>query len=155
MYILRPGVKGDPFKLWGLTDRIFFGNGACHILAGVFLKAPPLTGFHAEWIKPRDGARGNHIYVTNGHVAFDFHGYSLVPRLIDHYRRNWSARVPGWAADVEKVDFDLLHTPSLNRINHRGPEQYAGNPILRAEQFLGRIDHATASKRAERLKHAL
>jgi len=43
----------------------------------------------------------------------------------------------------------------LNRINHRGPEQYAGNPILRAEQFLGRIDHATASKRAERLEHAL
>ena len=71
----------------------------------------------------------------------------MLPRLIDHYRRGWSARFPGWAADVEKVDFDLLHTPSLNRINHRGPDQYAGDPIRRAEQFLGRIDHAAASEK--------
>jgi hypothetical protein len=91
MYVLKPDVKGEPPKLWGLTDRIFFGNGACHILAGVFLRARPLPGFHGEWLKPGNGARGNHIYVTDGQLAFDSHGYSLRPRRIEHYRRNWNA----------------------------------------------------------------
>jgi hypothetical protein len=149
MYILKPGIKQDPAKRWALRDRIFFGNGACHILAGVFLDIAPLSGFHGEWLRPRDGARGNHFYVTNGRLAFDFHGYSLRVRLLEHYRRNWSARFPGWEADTVRVDFDLLDTPSLNRINHQGPDQYFGDPIARAARFIARIDHAAVSQMAE------
>jgi hypothetical protein len=45
MYILKPGIKRDPERRWALPDRIFFGHGACHILAGVYLENPPLRGF--------------------------------------------------------------------------------------------------------------
>ena len=39
MYVLKRGVKKDPQRRWNLPDRIFFGYGACHILAGAFLAA--------------------------------------------------------------------------------------------------------------------
>ena len=61
---------------WALPDRIFFGYGACHILAGTFLKHPPLEGFFAERIIPAENFSGNHVYVTNGTITFDHHGYS-------------------------------------------------------------------------------
>ncbi len=34
MYVLKRGIKKDPERRWALPDRIFFGYGACHILAG-------------------------------------------------------------------------------------------------------------------------
>lgn len=55
MSVLKPAIKADPARRWALPDRIFFGHGACHILAGAFLDAPPLAGFHAERLVPGDG----------------------------------------------------------------------------------------------------
>src|SRR5204863_8719252 len=34
MYVLKHGIKKNPEKRWALPDRIFFGHGACAILAG-------------------------------------------------------------------------------------------------------------------------
>jgi hypothetical protein len=54
MYKLKPGIKQDPQRRWQLPDRIFFGHGACHILAGIYLEAAPLAGFYAAsipWVK--------------------------------------------------------------------------------------------------------
>ncbi|MCT7377156.1 hypothetical protein [Chelativorans salis] len=45
-----------------LPDRVFFGHGAC-----IFSRAHSI---------PSDGFAGNHIYVTDGEIAFDYHGYS-------------------------------------------------------------------------------
>jgi len=87
MYVLKHGIKRNPERRWALPDRIFFGYGACHILAGVFLKHRPLKGFHAERIIPAESFAGNHIYVTNGVIAFDYHSYSGRDRLLDHHRR--------------------------------------------------------------------
>jgi hypothetical protein len=78
MYVLKPGIKADPHRRWSLPDRVFFGHGACHILAGVFLDRPPLPYFYAERVIPAEGFAGNHVYVTNGIIAFDYHGYSRV-----------------------------------------------------------------------------
>ena len=115
MYKMKPGVKADPERRWALPDKIFFGNGACHILAGVFLDQPPLLGFYAERIIPGDGFPGNHIYVTNGRIAFDYHGYSLRLNLLLHHTSGWAARYPqGWSCMCERVDFDLLDTEELN-----------------------------------------
>lgn len=72
MYQLKPGIKQDPERRWALPDRVFFGFGACHILAGVYLQNPPLPGFFSERVIPGDGFSGNHIYVTNGDIAFDY-----------------------------------------------------------------------------------
>jgi len=148
MYILKPGVKRDPQRRWALPDRIFFGHGACHILAGVYLRRPPLPGFHAERIIPRDGRPGNHLYVTDGQVAFDYHGYSTRDRLLAHHWRCWSRQHDGWGGDIEQVDFDLLDTVELNRHKMLGPDQYLHDPVPRAQRFIDRVDHHGASNRA-------
>lgn len=75
MYWPLHDLKGDPEARWAQTDRVFFGFGACHILAGVFLDTPPFHGFYGEWIVPDRGFRGTHFYVTNGHISFDYHGF--------------------------------------------------------------------------------
>ncbi|WP_110750455.1 hypothetical protein [Phyllobacterium leguminum] len=149
MYQLQPGIKKDPIRRWALPDRIFFGNGACAILAGVFLREAPLCGFHAERIIPGEGFGGNHIYVTDGVVAFDYHGYSLRSRLLLHHTMGWANRyTEGWNCLLERVSFDLLDTRDLNNNKMLGPDQYLHDPIARAQRFLDRVDHVGASARA-------
>jgi hypothetical protein len=150
MYILKHGIKKDPVRRWALPDRIFFGYGACHILAGVFLRDPPLRGFYPERILPADGFAGSHVYVTDGTIAFDFHGYSSRARLLAHHARAWSGHTPGWNHTVELVDFDLLDTVELNRRKMRGPDQYLHDAIPRALRFIRRIDHSEGFARASR-----
>lgn len=149
MYRLKPGIKKDPVRRWALPDRVFFGNGACAILAGVFLRQPPLPGFYAERIIPTEGFAGNHIYVTDGLIAFDNHGYSLRQRLLLYHTLGWSNRYPeGWACSLELVSFDLLDTCDLNDNKMLGPDQYLHDPIIRARKYLAKIDHIEASARA-------
>jgi len=151
MYRLKPGIKQNPEKRWNLPDRIFFGHGACHILAGVFLERLPLPGFYAERIIPDDSFAGNHIYVTNGSIAFDHHGYSARARLVEHHWRGWSARYDGWDARINRVDFSLLDTAALNSRKMLGPDQYFGDPVERAERFISRVNHVQAARKAESL----
>jgi len=147
MYVLKPGIKKNPQKRWVLPDRIFFGHGACAILAGTFLDNPPLTGFHAERIIPIEGFYRSHIYVTDGKIAFDYHGYSCRDRLLTHHRKAWSSRYPGWNCVIEKIDFDLLDTAALNARKMIGREQYLHNPIPRARQFIERSANMVRSER--------
>ena len=151
MYVLNPGIKRDPEKRWALPDRIFFGHGACHILAGTYLAHPPLAGFHAERIIPNDGFAGNHVYLTDGEIAFDYHGYSARKHLLEHHRRGWSNRHAEWDFVIEKVDFDLLCTTELNRRKMLGPDQYLFDPIPRARRFIEMINHREAAARAASL----
>jgi hypothetical protein len=148
MYILKHGIKKDPVRRWALPDRIFFGYGACHILAGVFLRNPPMKGFHAERITPAEGFAGNHIYVTDGLIAFDCHGYSSRERLLAHHAKGWSTHRPGWTCALETVEFDLLDTAELNQRKMLGPDQYLHDAIPRARAFIERIDHAKGMARA-------
>lgn len=149
MYRLKAGVKKDPVRRWALPDRIFFGHGACAILAGVFLRDSPLPGFYAERILPGAGFAGNHIYVTDGTLAFDYHGYSLRKRLLLHHTTGWAKQYEqGWNCSLERVTFDLLDTGDLNANKMLGPDQYLHDPVERAWHFLQRVDHGTASRKA-------
>lgn len=148
MYVLKPGIKKDPARRWALPDRIFFGHGACAILAGAYLERPPLAGFRAERIVPAEGFAGNHIYVTDGVLAFDYHGYSLRERLLAHHGKGWAGRQVGWSCTIEAADFDLLDGRALNRRKMLGPDQYLHDPVARAERFIGRLDHAAAAAKA-------
>ena len=148
MYILKRGIKKDPVRRWALPDRIFFGYGACHILAGVYLRNPPFGGFYAERIIPAEGFAGGHAWVTDGTVAFDYHGYSSRANLLAHHSRGWSERSPGWHCDLEIVDFDLLDTVELNKRKMLGPDQYLHDAGLRARKFIDRIGHAAGRARA-------
>jgi hypothetical protein len=141
MYVLEPGIKRDPVRRWNLPDRIFFGHGACHILAGVFLLRFDDRSFHPLWVRPEQGAPGTHVFVTDGVIAFDYHGYSLSTRLLEHHRNGWSRLVPGWSARLVEVDFPLLDTVELNARRMLGPGQYFGGVVERAARYLDRIDH--------------
>ncbi|MDR6903849.1 hypothetical protein [Rhizobium miluonense] len=153
MYIAKPGIKKDPVRRWAQPDRIFFGNGACAILAGVFLRDAPLPGFYAERVIPGDGFAGNHIFVTDGIVAFDHHGYSLRNRLLTYFTSGWASRyAEGWHCRLERVAFNLLDTRDLNANKMNGPDQYLYDPIARAKAYLDRVNHIEASARA-RAKH--
>lgn len=149
MYTLKPGIKRNPERRWALPDRIFFGYGACAILAGVFLENPPLHGFFAEKIIPSEGFSGNHIYVTDGIIAFDYHGYSARKRLVDHHTKSWSLQCrSAWHCTIVRVDFDLLNTSALNQQKMLGPDQYLHDPISRAASFITCIDHNAAYAKA-------
>lgn len=147
LYILKAGIKNDPYRRWALPDRIFFGHGACHILAGVYLDHPPLPGFYAEQIVPEKGM-GNHVYVTDGIIAFDYHGYSVRDRLLAHHNRVWSTQYEGWRYEIKRVDFCLFSTSELNIRNMRGPDQYLHDAVPRARAYIAQIDHHQAYKRA-------
>ena len=138
MYFLKPGVKQDPVRRWNLPDRIFFGHGACHILAGVFLARSGSAAYWAEWVTPHKDLEGAHVYVTDGDRAFDYHGFSRREALLAHHRKKWLTRFPDWDADIRVVDFDLLSTSALNQRRMRGPDQYLHDPIPRAVRFIGR-----------------
>lgn len=149
MYQLKPGIKQDPLRQWALPDRVFFGYGACHILAGVYLRDPPLAGFWAERIIPRHGQSGNHIFVTDGCISFDFHGYAGRATLLAHHTRSYrSVYGTAWDYDLERVAFDLLDTTALNARKMRGPDQYRKDALPRAEAYVARIDHVGAYRRA-------
>ncbi|WP_246677693.1 hypothetical protein [Mesorhizobium sp. B2-4-18] len=148
MYVLKHGIKRNPERRWALPDRIFFGHGACAILAGTFLKHPPLEGFYGERIIPDEGFSGNHIYVTNGLIAFDYHGYCARERLLEHHERSWASRNAGWHCMIAKVDFDLLDKTELNRRKMLGPDQYLQDPIPRARGFSS--EETTRKPRQER-----
>ncbi len=143
MYWPKPEIKKHPEERWNRPDRVFFGFGACHILAGVYLEDAPLDGFYGEWIVPIEGYNGNHIYVTDGSIAFDYHGYVQREKLLAHYWKGWRERYVGWNASVQKIDFPLLVTAELNKRNHLGPDQFFGDPVARARQFLLSFQHLT------------
>ena len=124
MDVLGPGIKKDPERRWALPDRISFGYGACHILAGVYLDDPPLPGIFAERVIPRDDRPGGHASVTEGTIAFDHHGHASRDRLPAHHERGWRSRYDGWRCDVVPVDFRLLDTIALNARRMRGPGRH-------------------------------
>ncbi|WP_245279027.1 hypothetical protein [Mesorhizobium loti] len=121
---------------------------------GYLPQASPLKGFFAERIIPAENFSGNHVYVTNGAITFDHHGYSSRERLLQHHRKGWAAHSAGWHCTIEKVDFDLLDTAELNQRKMLGPDQYHYDAVLRARRFLQRIDHAEAAERALRIATA-
>jgi hypothetical protein len=148
MYVAKPGIKSDPERRWALPDRIFFGYGACHILAGTYLAEPPLPGFYAERIIPDGDGPGNHVYVTDSVLAFDYHGYSVRNRLLDHHGRVWASQYEGWSCVVEPVAFCLLSTRDLNARKMRGPDQYWRDVLPRARRFIAGRAHAEAAAKA-------
>ena len=148
VFFLDPKIKSDPVRRWQLPDRIFFGHGACHILAGVYLANPPMAGFFAERILPSRGLLGNHIYVTDGVIAFDYRGYTVRNKMLRYHKKNWSRTAENWSCIVEKVQFDLLDTNSLNRRKMKGPNQYFGDPLERSKRFIRGINHRESFRKA-------
>lgn len=154
MYVLRtPNCrKRDLEKRWALPDRVFFACGACHILAFAFLERHGTAEMQALWIKPAPGHTGNHIFVSDGAVAFDFHGYARQTDLLDHYWRRARFHSPGWDATLVELPRDILVAgPASRAIDGlwlRGPDQYFADALPRARAFVARFQTPVERGRA-------
>lgn len=143
MFFPKTNAKADPVRRWHRPDRHFFANGACHILAFAFLERYADRGFHARWIKPARGYSGNHIYVTNGVEAFDYHGFSTEERLLALAFRRAQRFFPGWDATLVDLPTDVLVSERLSRqidgLWLREPRQFLHDALPRARMFLDRF----------------
>jgi hypothetical protein len=144
VFFPKTNAKADPVLSWHRPDRQFFANGACHILAFAFLERHAACGFHARWIKPAAGFSGNHIYVTNGQRAFDYHGFSYEERLLDLAFRRARRFYPGWDATLVNLPTEVLVCEQKSReidgLWLREPTQFLHNALPRARAFLDRYE---------------
>ena len=143
MYLLRPGIKDDPWRRWNLPDRVFFAAGACHILAHAFLERFSASGFSPIWVRPREGFTGHHVFVANGDLTFDYHGYLPRGRLVAHYTRRARRLFAGWDAELVAVSISLVNRTEAKTIGMdiREPGQFLHDALPRAHHFLDHFDH--------------
>ncbi|HRE20223.1 MAG TPA: hypothetical protein PKW21_04225 [Rhabdaerophilum sp.] len=146
VYIRRtPGSKHDQIARWGLPDRVFFAAGACHILAYAFLDRFPEAGGRAFWIKPLDGSPTNHVFVDLGDCAFDYHGYTSISALLDHFGRRARQIWPTWKAELVEIPKDVLISEARSKTYAglwlREPRQFLHDALPRACTYLDRFQH--------------
>jgi hypothetical protein len=143
MFFPKIGVKNDPVRRWHRPDRHFFADGACQVLAFAFLERYPNMGFHARWIQPATGFSGNHIYVTDGVNAFDYHGLTTEQYLLDFAFRRGQRFFPGWSATLVDLPTDILVSERRSRqiegLWLREPKQFLYDALPRARSFLDRF----------------
>jgi len=140
MFFPKINVKIDPLRRWHRPDRHFFANGACQVLAFAFLERYPDLEFRARWIKPAAGFSGNHIYVTDGINAFDYHGLTTEARLLALAFRRGRRFFPGWDAALVDLPADVLISEQRSRqiegLWLREPKQFLHDALPRAREFL-------------------
>jgi hypothetical protein len=140
MFFPKINVKNDPVRRWHRPDRHFFANGACQVLAYAFLERYPDLGFHARWIKPAEGFTGNHIYVTDGIDAFDYHGLTTEARLLAFGFKRGRRFFPGWDAALVDLPTEVLISEQRSRqiegLWLREPGQFLQDALPRAREFL-------------------
>ena len=136
-------MKNDPIRRWHRPDRHFFANGACQVLAFAFLERYPDLGFHARWIKPATGYTANHIYVTDGINAFDYHGLTTEQRLLAFGFKRGQRFFPGWDATLMDLSANVLVSEQRSReiegLRLREPTQFLYEALPRARALLDRF----------------
>ena len=144
MIFVTDETKRDPAKRWSLPDEVFFAAGGCHILAYAFLKKYTDRNFKAIWIKPALGYRGNHIFVTDGKVVFDFEGTCSYENYIEKTETQMKSTFYQWDYELIELPQHVLISESESRKNDglwlREPEQFLHNALPRAKSYLERFD---------------
>jgi hypothetical protein len=111
--------------------------------AHAFLEIYRDLEFQARWIKPASGYIGNHIYVTDGVVAFDYHGLTTEARLLSLAFRRGRRFFPGWEATLVDLPADVLVSEARSRTYEglwlREPNQFLYDAMPRARVFVQRF----------------
>jgi hypothetical protein len=139
MYVIDRAKKLDPVINWSLPDRVFFACGACQVLAYVAVQTYGAVGFRPLWIRPKPGFRGNHIIVSDGVSAFDYHGWSSFDRLLEHTHTKAGRWWPGWTSELIEVSAEVLISEEKSKAigcHMREPGQFLHNALPRASAFL-------------------
>ncbi|WP_430397713.1 hypothetical protein [Ferrovibrio sp.] len=160
MYVVPEHVKLDPHSRWALPDRIFFACGACHILAHAFLTTHPAAGFRPLWMKPAKGFIGNHIIVARGDLAFDYHGWASLQRLLEHAHTKSNRWWPGWNAElipvppailVSEIDSKEFGQRHGGKLWLREPGQFLLDPLPRAHAYIARQEALASVRELSRI----
>ena len=129
--------RRDPFASWVREDRPFFASGASHILADLFIQLHRHEGFRAEYILPRWGKPGSHVYATNDIWCFDFDGWTRREELLTTVMRDHLAVDLDWECDVVRVVQPL--EAFCATYGHRPPHSFPYLPWKRAYEYIGRF----------------
>jgi hypothetical protein len=152
MYVIDRAIKHDLARQWALPDRVFFAAGACQVLAYAAWRSYGYAGFMPRWVRPCAGFRGNHIIVTDGETAFDYHGWSSLQNLLDHTHRKANRWWPGWSFDLLDIAPDALISEEKSKAlgcHMREPGQFLHDALPRAQAFVAsRIPSAHVPSRA-------
>jgi len=84
-----------------------------------------------------------HVFVTDGYLAFDYHGYVPSGQLLDHFTERARRIFPGWAADLVPVTVSLVNREEARAIGMdiRELTQFLHDASPRAHRYLERFDH--------------
>jgi hypothetical protein len=139
MYVIDRAKKGDAARQWALPDRVFFACGACQVLAYVAEESFRQAGFRTYWLRPAANFRGNHIILSDGRYAFDYHGWSKLGHLLEHAVRKANRWWPGWSCEMLPVAPDILISEAKSKamgLQMREPGQFLHDALPRARAFL-------------------
>ncbi len=95
------------------------------------------------WVRPKADFIGNHVFVTNGELTFDYHGYVRADQLMEHYTKRARRLFPKWEADLVPVTVSLVSRDAAKAIGMdiREPTQFLHDALPRARRYLERFDH--------------
>ena len=137
MYKPKVNVKGDPYKRWHQPDRRFFACGACQILAHAFLEIYPESNYRAVWVKPAEGFKGNHVFVTDYMFTFDYHGYSFLQKMKLHTEKRNKMYYPGWSCEFVELNLNLnSHEPRSIGMFTLTSTEFLYDALPRAKEFV-------------------
>ena len=149
MYKPKVNVKEDPYKRWHQPDRRFFACGACQILAHAFLEIYPESNYRAVWVRPSEGYRGNHVFVTDNVFTFDYHGYSSLQKMKLHTEKRNKMYYPGWSCEFVDLNLNLnSHEPRSIGMFTRTSTEYLYDAFPRAKEFVLRQKGRHVQERA-------
>jgi len=137
MYKPKVDVKKDQYRRWHQPDRRFFACGACQILAHAFLETYPRSKYYAVWVKPAEGFRGNHVFVTDNTYTFDYHGYSTLQKFKLHTEKRNNMYYPGWGCEFVELNLNL-NSPEPRSIGMfaLSSTEFLHDALPRAKEFV-------------------
>jgi hypothetical protein len=140
-----PAEKADLEGSWRRSDEDFFGAGACHVLASVFLDLHPSSGYRTLLIVPSVGHRGRHVVVASTELVFDFNGYTPRSFYFAELLRLHREREPDWTASLVEVELEVdpAGWEFCLKYAHRHPTQFFRDPLPRARAFIRRHTEST------------
>ena len=134
-YHRTPEERANQFLSWARSDKAFFSNGACHILAFTFKYLHPERNIKLIHIRPKNNAKGNHVYVLDGEWAFDFNGWTKERELLEVTEAAHKlVHSPDWSYDRVIIEDDLETWCKNN--NHRPPAYFAYLPWERTYKYI-------------------
>jgi len=116
-------------------------DGACHILADLFVRLYREDGSKMVFIKPVAGFPGNQVYASNGEWAFDHNGWTREDELIVAMEAAYKERFSGWSCEKHIIEQSIMSLEEFCKtFSHQLPWQIAHLPWERAYNYIARFD---------------